>query len=296
MADTGTNKSKSIDVSQGGIVSGTGMSPYQDDIGTSNFTFGGKPPIEYIQFLLGEELFSLFGDLMLNEAFESAFKSISEIIEDSVILENLGNSNSYVESVTATFNAKAFSYEKRILKVLRQNTTDEDSDGTDQYYYTCRKVVNHLDNTYNPHSIYYVNDSFDPTYFINTDGGIEIRPKDASAQPVGKVYYMSFPKFGVGVGVDSGITHDLGEMSGMSNFSLINASNESEIFHGLPVQAREAVYLVMAINLCYGLLSNHIQDDEDEELVALLNSQIEYLVKKSEVEIKRIAEQYGAAK
>ena len=52
----------------------------------------------------------------------------------------------------------------------------------------------------------------------------------------------------------------------------------------------------MAINLCYGLLSNHIQDDEDEELVALLNSQIEYLVKKSEVEIKRIAEQYGAAK
>ena len=96
MADTGTNKSKSIDVSQGGIVSGTGMSPYQDDIGTSNFTFGGKPPIEYIQFLLGEELFSLFGDLMLNEAFEYAFKSISEIIEDSVILENLVNSQTHL--------------------------------------------------------------------------------------------------------------------------------------------------------------------------------------------------------
>jgi hypothetical protein len=296
MADTGTNKSNIIDMSKGGVVSKTGLSPYKDDIGTSSFTFGGKPPIEYIQFLLGDELFSLFGDLMLNEAFESAFKTVSEIVSDSVILENLGNSNAYLNTTDSVYGAQGFSYEKRILKVLRQNTTDEDSDGSEQYYYVGRRVTQHLDNSYNPYSIYYENDPFDPTYFIDVDGGVKIRPKNSSAEPTGKVYYMSFPKFGVGNQTDSTITHDLGESSGWSNFSLINGDSEGEIFHGLPVQAREGVYLIMAINLCFGFLSNHVQDDEDTELVSLLNTHLDFLTKKSEVEIKRISEQYGVAK
>jgi len=279
-----------------GVISNPGLSPYQDDIGTSSFTFGGKPPIDYIQFLLGDELFTLFGDLMLNEAFESAFKTISEIIEDSVILENLGNANKYLLTAHADYGAQGFSYEKRILKVLRENTSLEDSVNNEQYYYVCRRVTQHLSNSYNPHSIYYENDPFDPTYYIDVDGGIKIRPKNTSSEPTGKVYYMSFPKFGVGKDVDTNITHDLGDTSGWNNFSLINGDSEQEIFHGLPVQAREAVYLIMAINLCFGFLSNHVQDDEDNELVSLLNAQIEYLSKKSEVEIKRISEQYGAAK
>ena len=289
MAATGSNRP----IAPGSL---TGMSPIAPDIGTTSFNFGGKPPIEYIQFLMGEEIFTLFGDTMLNEAFESAFKTVSEYIEDSIILENLGNSNSYSEAVTATYNAQSFAYEKRILRVLRQNTTEEDTSADTQYYYPCRKISQHNDNAFNPNSIYYENDPFDPVWYVSDDGGIKIAPKDDSSQPTGKVYYMSFPKFGVGKEDDENITHNLGNTSGWHNFSLISSVDEEEIFHGLPVEARVLVYLDMAINLCMGFMSNHVQDDEDTELVQLLQAQLEFLTGKRAAELQRIVGQFGASK
>tara|TARA_R110000824_G_scaffold165721_1_gene342307 strand:- start:273 stop:1154 length:882 start_codon:yes stop_codon:yes gene_type:complete len=271
-----------------------GTSPYQDDVGTTSFNFGGKPPIVYMQFLLGEEIFTLFGDAMLNEAFESSFKHISEIITESVLLENLGNAQMTSVTNNAVINNATFSYEKRILKVLRQNTTAEDTTADVQYYWACRKVTQPLDNNINPHSIYFENDPFSPTWYINTNGGIHILPKDSSAEPVGKVYFLSFPKFGVGKEDDPNITHDLGNTSGFHNFSLIGATDEEEIFIGLPIEAREAVYLAMATNLVFGFLSNHVQDDEDSELVSLLNIQQDFLGKKLQVELERISKQFGA--
>ena len=289
MAATGSNRP----IAPGSL---TGMSPIAPDIGTTSFNFGGKPPIEYIQFLMGEEIFTLFGDTMLNEAFESAFKTVSEYIEDSIILENLGNSNSYSEAVTATYNAQSFAYEKRILRVLRQNTTEEDTSADTQYYYPCRKISQHNDNAFNPNSIYYENDPFDPVWYVSDDGGIKIAPKDDSSQPTGKVYYMSFPKFGVGKEEDENITHNLGNTSGWHNFSLISSVDEEEIFHGLPVEARVLVYLEMALSLCLGFISNHVQDDEDIELVSLLNAQVEFLNGKRQGEFQRIVSQFGASK
>jgi len=288
-AESGSNRPKAPG-------SMTGMSPISPDIGTSSFSFGGKPPIEFMQFLLGEEIFTLFGDSMLNEAFESAFQTVSEFIEDSVILENLGNSNSYSEIVTATYNAQSFSYGKRILRVLRENTTDEDTFTDTQYYYPCRKISQHNDNAFNPNSIFYENDPFDPVWYISDDGGIKIAPKDASSQPVGKVYYMSFPKFGLGKEDDANITHNLGNTSGFNNFSLIGGTDEEQIFYGLPIEARVLVYLDMALNLCMGYISNHVQDDEDTELVTLLNAQVEFLTGKRQAELQRIVGQFGAAK
>ena len=289
MAATGSNRP----IAPGSL---TGMSPIAPDIGTTSFNFGGKPPIEYIQFLMGEEIFTLFGDTMLNEAFESAFKTVSEYIEDSIILENLGNSNSYSEAVTATYNAQSFAYEKRILRVLRQNTTEEDTSADTQYYYPCRKISQHNDNAFNPNSIYYENDPFDPVWYITDSGGIKIAPLQTADQPVGKVYYMSFPKFGVGKEEDENITHNLGNTSGWHNFSLISSVDEEEIFHGLPVEARVLVYLDMAINLCMGFMSNHVQDDEDTELVQLLQAQLEFLTGKRAAELQRIVGQFGASK
>ena len=289
MAATGSNRP----IAPGSL---TGMSPIAPDIGTTSFNFGGKPPIEYIQFLMGEEIFTLFGDTMLNEAFESAFKTVSEYIEDSIILENLGNSNSYSEAVTATYNAQSFAYEKRILRVLRQNHNDEDTTADTNYYYPCRKISQHNDNAFNPNSIYYENDPFDPVWYITDSGGIKIAPLQTADQPVGKVYYMSFPKFGVGKEEDENITHNLGNTSGWHNFSLISSVDEEEIFHGLPVEARVLVYLDMAINLCMGFMSNHVQDDEDTELVQLLQAQLEFLTGKRAAELQRIVGQFGASK
>jgi len=275
-----------------------GTSPYQDDVGTSSFNFGGKPPIEYIQFLLGQDIFTLFGDTMLNESFESAFKTVSEFISDNVILENLGNANSYVVDNDSldVFGVQGFAYGKRILRVLRENTTAEDTSDNTQYYYPCRKISQYNDNAFNPNSIYYENDPFDPVWFISDIGGIEIRPKNSSIDPSGKVYYMSFPKFGVGKEDDTNITHDLGSTSGWHNFSLISSIDEDEIFHGLPIEARVLVYLDTALNLCMGYMSNHVQDDEDTELVSLLNAQVEYLTGKRQAELQRIVGQFGSAK
>ncbi len=50
--------------------SGVGQSPYGDDIGTGSFGFSGKIPIEYLEFLIGTEIFTLFGDSMINESFD----------------------------------------------------------------------------------------------------------------------------------------------------------------------------------------------------------------------------------
>ena len=289
MAATGSNRP----AAPGSLI---GISPIDDTIGSSSFNFGGKPPIEYMQFLLGEEIFTLFGDSMLNEAFESAFKTVSEIISEDVILENLGESNKYFINITATYNAQGFSYGKRILRVLRQNTTDENTSDSNQYYYPCRKIGQHNDNAFNPNSIYYENDPFDPVWYIADDGGILISPKDSSSQPVGRVYYMAFPKFGIGKEEDENVTHNLGNTSGWHNFSLIGATDEGQIFHGLPIEARVLVYLDMALNLCMGFISNHVQDDEDTELVNLLNSQVQFLSGKRQAELQRIAGQFGISK
>ena len=49
MAETGSNRPLNTG-------SEMGIAPYDDIIGQSSFNFGGKPPIEFMQFLLGEEI------------------------------------------------------------------------------------------------------------------------------------------------------------------------------------------------------------------------------------------------
>tara|TARA_R100000808_G_C2116049_1_gene128669 strand:- start:207 stop:1103 length:897 start_codon:yes stop_codon:yes gene_type:complete len=275
--------------------SNIGISPITDDIGTSSINWGGKSPIEYIQYLMGDSVFDLFGDKMLNDAFERAFIETSGLILDDIILENLNGSNSFSSTSQSAYGAAGFTdnYPKRILKVVRQNTTDEDSDGTDQYYYDARKIQNIDSEAINPNSIYYENDPFNPAWYIATDAGINIIPKNSSSHPTGKVYYMSYPKFGVGAEIDSNQTHDLGEKSGNQNFSLISSNNENEIFYGIPLEARQLIYLSTALNLVEGYLSNHIQDDEDIELVQLLKAQYEMLVNLKSKEVVVVQAKFG---
>jgi len=273
--------------------SGIGQSPYTDDIGTTEFNFGGKPPIEFIQFLLGDSIFELFGDRMLNEAFERAFVEISDILLEETILAELGGSGRYVSSDNTVYDDNKFSYKKRILKVLRQNTADEDTTANDQYYYDCRKVQNVDSQAINPNSIYYENDPFNPAWYVSMGGGINILPKDSSTEPTGKVYYMSYPIFGIGTEIDILQTHNLGQLTGWQNFSLVSSDSEGEIFHGIPYDARNGIYYTMAANLIDGYLSNHIQDDEDIELVNLLKAQIESILFMKNKELVLIQNKYG---
>tara|TARA_R110002167_G_scaffold84507_2_gene229772 strand:+ start:348 stop:1220 length:873 start_codon:yes stop_codon:yes gene_type:complete len=268
-----------------------GTSPYQDDVGSGSFGYVGKIPIEFIEFLIGTEIFTLFGDTMINEAFENAFRETSDAFSDAIILENLGGSYGYLTS--DKYSETKFTYGKRILRVLRQNTTAEDSDGSAQYYWPCRKDSITPELHENPHSIYFENDPFDPTWHVNITGAVSIRPKNSSVEPTGKVYYMSYPRFGLGTESNELQTHNLGTLNGWHNLSLIGATDEDEIFHGVPNNARVAIYLGTALNLCSGYLSNHVQDDEDVELIQLFNSQVEWLAGKKAAEMKMLMEQYG---
>lgn len=272
-----------------------GSSPYTDDLGTSLINFGGKPPISYIQFLIGENIFDIFGDKMLNDSFERAFLEISSFIKDDVILENLTETTRYYLTNSATYGATGFmnTYSKRILKVLRQNTEDEDTTNNDQYYYNARKRQNLDGQAINPNSIYYENDPFNPVWYIHDTGALKIIPLDSSAQPVGKVYYMTYPIFGLGPEIDSHITHSLAEQSGLQNFSLVDSERERELFIGIPKECRNGIYLTMAVNLIDGYLSNNVQEEEDIELVTLLKSQAEWLTMNKIKEINMIKVNFG---
>jgi len=275
-----------------------GDSPIVDDIGTSDINWGGKSPIEFIQFIIGDEVFGLFGDKMLNEAFESAFAEISDFILNDFILENLTKSDGrWVTNIQATYGAAGFfdTYPKRIIKVVRLNSTDEDSDGSEQNYYTARKIINLDDQATNLHSIYYENDPFNPAWCVTSNGGIDIIPKNSSVVPSGKVYYMTYPKFGVGTEIDSNQTHNLGDNSGLQNFSLVSSQDEDEIFIGIPLDARKGIYFSMALNLVHGYLNNFVQEDEDTELVSLLQSQSQSLLAEKTIQISFIKNKYGAS-
>lgn len=277
------------------IGSGTGDSPIQDDIGTSDINWGGKSPIAYIQFILGEDIFNLFGDKMLNVAFENSFIEVSDLILDANILDNLTESSTWYTDVQATYGAAGFfdDYPKRILKVVRQNNASEDSVGSEQNFYNARKIINLDNQATNYYSIYYENDPFNPAWFVTNNGGINIIPKQSSSHPTGKVYYMSYPKFGIGLELDANQTHDLGTRSGFQNFSLVSSNNEREIFFGVPVDARKAIYYSMCLSLVDGYLSNFVQEDEDGELVTLLKSQSESFNFTKVTEMKKIAMKYG---
>tara|TARA_R100000808_G_C2116721_1_gene129113 strand:+ start:46 stop:960 length:915 start_codon:yes stop_codon:yes gene_type:complete len=272
-----------------------GTSPITDDLGTSSINFGGKSPIKFIQFLLGENIFDTFGDKMLNEAFERAFIEVSAFLRDDVMLENLIETTRYYLTDSNTYGASNFMklYPKRILKVSRQNTAAEDTTNNDQYYYNARKVQNLDSQAINPNSIYYENDPFNPGWYVDDTGGLKIIPKDSSSEPTGKVYYVTYPVFGIGTEIDSHVTHNLGEQSGLQNFSLVDSERERELFIGIPQECRIAVYICMAYNLLDGYLSNHIQEEEDMELVTLLKAQSEWLAMAKLKELGTIKVSFG---
>ena len=231
---------------------------------------------------------------MLNSCFEEAYKTVAEFINDSIILENLNGAYNHVVNDSSVIAGEGFGIDKRILRVLRQNTTEEDTSADTQYYYPCRKIFNYIDSAFNPNSINYENDPFDPVWYIQTNGAIEVAPKNSTDRPTVRLYFLTYPKFGIGREIDEYVTHDLGESSGRQNISLIGAADEDKIFIGMPQEAREGIYFHTALNLCTGYLSNHVQDDEDTELVALLNQQVEFFNKKLTVEMQRIVGQLGA--
>ena len=98
---------------------------------------------------------------------------------------------------------------------------------------------------------------------------------------------MTFPRFGEQDKHSD--THRLRS----SKFSDIQRENEHILFYGIPIQARELVYIQMALNLIQYYMSDFVHEEEDTELSNLLASQVVSLDKDRKEHLQFIVTKFG---
>lgn len=259
-------------------------------------------PIDKIKSLLNDDIVSLFGDDVINNAYTEAFKSVIGLIADEFILEDLTNSGLRLQafhtshssdvSADAVYNKANFTDNRRILSVLRKNSSGTEFDDV---YYEAVKIPTVLGQTKasNLNSIYYENDRWNPKYYIDEDGGIEIlplnNPSGASINPKAKIFNITFPDFNQAPSNNFNYTFTL---SG-KNFSTITKSEESNLFYGIPGGAKELVYTEMALNLVQNYMADFVYDEEDQELVALAKEHAAALLQKKQEQMNFVLPKYS---
>ena len=65
------------------------------------------------------------------------------------------------------------------------------------------------------------------------------------------------------------------------------------LFYGVPRQAKELVYLQMALNLIQYYMANFVHDDEDTELSALLASQVAAIDRDRKEQLQFVVSTFG---
>ena len=259
-------------------------------------------PIDKIKSLLNEDIVSLFGEDVINNAYIEAYKSIINLIADEFIIENLANSNLRVDryisehtsntDADAKYNRANFTNNRRLLTVLRKNTNGTDFDGV---YYEAIKIPTVLGETQagNSKSIYYENDRWSPKYYIKDNGGVELLPVNiitsTEHKPQAKIFFITFPDFSAGLGVDSGNTFNLNG----KNFSAITKVSEETLFYGIPGAAKELLYIEMALNLVQNYMADFIYEEEDQEIVNLAKEHAAALLAKKQNELNIVLPKYS---
>ena len=263
-------------------------------------------PIDKIKSLLNEDIISLFGDDVINNAYTEAFKSTIGIIEDEHIMDSLANSSleraQYLiqhdtdSDGDAVYNDSGFSKNRRILSVLRKNTLGTDYDNV---YYEASKLPHTIGTTQanNPKSIYYENDRWNPKYYFNDTGGMVILPKNYTGGinpvlPRSKIIFITFPDFASAPEGDFRYTFELNGL----NFSGVSKENESVLFYGIPGGAKELLYIQMCLNLVQNYVADFVYDEEDTELLALAKDHAAALMAKKQEELNIVLAKYSNKK
>ena len=247
-------------------------------------------PVNKLISLTSDNVVTLFGNDIINNAFEEAWKSIVGILTDDSVFVALSNSDLRSDkwSVedndgTINFQTDGWTKNKRILSVERKliNTTT---------YYPAKKLdsIQAVGSVENPDSIYYENNKFRPKYYIAKTGKLKIIPQDVITagedvtyqEPKARVYFISYLKFNETSGISD--TFDLGG----KNFSDIEDNAEDSIFYGIPLDCKELVYVTMAMNLINNYMADFVHEEEDTELTTLLASQLQSLsvIKKEQLQ------------
>lgn len=244
-------------------------------------------PIEKIQALTTEDVQTLFGEDVLNSCFEESFKFVNNLITDESCYEALSTSDLESDRYKTTdkavttgntlgWNDADYLKNRRILYVNRRVGSD---------YIESSKIASNTaaTSTAISGSIFYEDDPYTPKYYNSNDGKLEILPTTTAAI----VYYMTYPRFGMNNKFNE--TH---ELSG-SNFSNIQKEAEHTLFYGLPIQARELVYIQMALNLIQYYMSDFVHEEEDTELSNLLAAQVGSLDRERKEHLQFVVSTFG---
>ena len=245
-------------------------------------------PIDKIKSLTTEDVQNLFGEDILNSCFEEAFKLVNNLITDNFVYEALAssdlNSSRYLQTsknLTAGgnqlgWNDEDFLKNRRILFVNRRIGSD---------YIQAVKLDSNTSATSAAinGSIHYEDDEYTPKYYATNLAKIEILPSTTAAQ----VYFLTYPRFGEPLVHND--THQLTE----SNFSSTVKENEHTLFYGIPIQARELVYIQMALNLIQHYMADFVHEEEDTELSNLLGAQVVSLDKDRKEHLQFVVSNFG---
>lgn len=245
-------------------------------------------PLDNIKGLLTEDVVNLFGDSILNKSFETAWKLVNRLITDTHVYQALADSEALEERFRSTsktgtavnpgWNSSDFLRNRRILFVNRQ------IDGASNYI-QATKIEGNLATTKASlsSSLYYENDQYNPKYYHGYGAQIQILPTSDNLE----VFFHTFPRFGLANQYNN--THRLEYV----NFSQLTAVYEDSIFYGIPYQARQLVYIQMALNLIQYYLSDAIHEEEDKELTELIASQVVSLDKEKKEHLQFVVANYG---
>ena len=244
-------------------------------------------PIDKIKSLTTEDVQSLFGEDILNSCFEEAFKFVNNLITDNNVLEAISSSGleltryrqttkNVSSGITLGWNDTDFLKNRRILFVNRRAGSN---------YIEASKIPSNTSSTNAAidGSIYYEDDSYNPKYYIANSGALEILP-DATAATI---YYMTYPRFG------EPVQHNDTHQFQATNFSDIVKENEHILFYGIPIEARELVYIQMALNLIQYYMSDFVHEEEDTELSNLLANQVVSLDKDRKEHLQFVVSKFG---
>ena len=247
-------------------------------------------PLDNIKGLLTEDIVNLFGDSVLDKSFESAWKLVNRLITDTNVYQALADSEALEERfrtvlrmgtiINPGWNSSDFLRNRRILFVNRQI-----DDSSPVVRIQATKIEGNLATTKASlsSSLYYENDQYNPKYYHGYGGQIKILPDSVDLE----VFFHTFPRFGLANQYNN--THRLEHL----NFSKTTGVFEDNLFFGIPYNARQLVYIQMALNMLQYYLSDAIHEEEDRELTELIASQVVSLDKEKKEHLQFVVANYG---
>ena len=187
-----------------------------------------------------------------SEALETACAEVIDLLPDSLLLKYAVPPTSIsASSPDSTFESEG----KKVIRVIRKDNTG--------IFRVCEEVdVDAFEDMKDTESVYFPT-GYSPVYTIDPQTGtsyLKIRPT-INDTLTAKVYYITYPLDKIG---------DLDSVD------------------GLPNEAEHAIALKASIYILQTMISDTVQDEEDDEILSMLNNQLQSLAAMYQSEIQRL--------